>query len=253
MRRRTPLLKEDPVRRLFDPVESEHSFPAPDGATPPAGPAPADHDADADAPRVERVPAPVPAPAPLPDESHRAMVPPRWPDPARERAPGAGPAAAREPLRPGWHEWLRPGLRVAAVATAATAGVLVRFGLASGAGPLGAFTQVGRLVGGIARADGAAAHGAAAVLGLIVHVLVVTAWSLAYARVVTGWGARGRWVAAAVVAVLAWVAGHVLLPSMLRLGHGVRAPAPQVLLLHVVFALSLAVGMRLALEADDEL
>ena len=106
---------------------------------------------------------------------------------------------------------------------------------------------------GIARSDGAAAHGAAAVLGLIIHALVVTAWSLAYARVVTGWGALGRWVAAVVVAGLAWAAGHTLLPSMLQIGHGVRAFAPQVLLLHVVLALSLAVGMRLALEADDEL
>jgi hypothetical protein len=112
---------------------------------------------------------------------------------------------------------------------------------------------VGRLVGGIARTDGAAAHGVATVVGLIVHALVVTTWSLAYARVVTGWGALARWVAAVAVAGLAWAAGQLLLPSMLRLGHGVRALAPQVLLLHVVLALSLAIGMRLALEADDEL
>ena len=187
-----------------------------------------------------------------PDEPRRAMVPPRWPDAATAgmRTPHGG---VREPLRPGWHEWMRAGLRTAAVATAATAGVLVYFGIASGAGALGAFTQVGRLVAGIARDDGAAAHGAATVVGLIVHALVVTTWSLAYARVVTGWGAVGRWVAAVAVSGLAWAAGQLVLPSMLRLGHGVRAFTPQVLLLHVVLALSLAVGMRLALEADDEL
>lgn len=239
-------------------MEPEHSFEAPDGATPP-GPGPAGDgvsdgaEATRPAPAEPGAPDPV-APGPLlpRDDSHHAMVPPRWPD-AAPRAPRAPHGIVREPLRPAWHEWRRRGLRTAAVASAATAGVLVHFGLASGVGPLGAFTQVGRLVVGIARTDGALAHGAAAVVGLIVHALVVTTWSLAYARVVTGWGALGRWVAAVAVAGLAWVAGQLLLPTMLRFGHGVRALAPQVLLLHVVLALSLAVGMRLALEADDEL
>jgi hypothetical protein len=243
---------------LFDGVEAQNSSEAPDGATPP-GPGPAGDDVDVGAeaahPGHARAPAPDPlrsAPLYAPDEPRRAMVPPRWPDAATvgTRTPHG---VVREPLRPGWHEWTRAGLRTAAVATAATAGVLVYFGVASDAGALGAFTQVGRLVAGIARADGAAAHGAATVVGLIVHALVVTTWSLAYARVVTGWGAVGRWAAAVAVAGLAWAAGQLVLPSMLRLGHGVRAFAPQVLLLHVVLALSLAVGMRLALEDDDEL
>ena len=222
---------------LFDRVESQHSFEAPDGATPPER-APADGDV---------------RPVPLPDEADRAMLPPRWPDGGSHSTASSHGGAAREPLRPGWHGWLRLGIRTAAVVAAATAGVLVHFGRATGEGAFGAFTQVGRLVAGIARTDGAIAHGAAAVIGLIMHALVVTAWSLAYARVATGWGALGRWVAAVVVAGLAWAAGQVVLPSMLRLGHGVRALAPQVLLLHVVLALALALGMRLALEADDEL
>lgn len=248
---------------MFDPVESEHSFDAPEGATPPR-PAPADDGVDAgvDAGGTARTGHPGQPghelqaghdPVRLPDEPHRAMLPPRWPD-AATRAPAHVPdAVVREPLRPGWHEWLRPGLRTAAVATAATAGVLVHFGLATGEGAFGAFTRVGRLVAGVARTDGAVAHGAAAVVGLIIHALVVTAWSLAYARVVTGWGALRRWGAAVTVAGLAWAAGVLVLPSVLRLGHGVRAYAPQVLLLHVVLALALALGMRLALEADDEL
>jgi hypothetical protein len=82
---------------------------------------------------------------------------------------------------------------------------------------------------------------------------VVAAWSLAYARVASGWGVAGRWLAAGVVAGLAWLAGAFVLPPMLRLGHGVRALPPQVLLLHVVLALALAIGMRLALDAADEL
>lgn len=252
------LLKGGGATRLFDRVESKHSFEAPEGATPP-GPAPAPDEAPASAAGAagavhaaggvrggdER--------APLPDEPPRAMLPPRWPD-AAPRPPAFAPeGVVREPLRPGWHEWLRAGLRTAAVATAATAGVLVHFGLATGEGAFGAFTQVGRLAAGVARADGAVAHGGATVVGLIIHALVVTGWSLLYSRVVTGWSTVARWVAAVVVAALAWAAGQLLLPSMLRLGHGVRAFVPQVLLLHVVLALALALGMRLALEADDEM
>jgi hypothetical protein len=170
------------------------------------------------------------------------------------RAPSATPQRVRrEPLRRGWPEWLGPGLHAATIAAAATAGVLVRFGLASGDGALGAFTQVGRLAAGITRADGAMAHVAATLVGLALHILVVAAWSLAYARVAVSWGAAGRWLAAVAVAGLAWLADAHVLPPMLRLGHGVRALPPQVLLLHVVFALALAVGMRLALQAADEL
>ena len=158
----------------------------------------------------------------------------------------------REPLRHAHDEWLRPGLYVAAVAAAATAGVLVRFGIASGVGAFGVFAQAGRLVSGVSRADGAAAHGVAIVAGLFVHLLVVSTWSLAYARAAVGGSTGWRWAAAAVISALAWAAGQFVLPGMLRLGHGARALPPQVLLLHVVLALSLAIGMRLALEAGDE-
>jgi hypothetical protein len=130
--------------------------------------------------------------------------------------------------------------------------VLVRFGVAGDIGPLGAFTQVGRLVTGVTAVDAALAQHAATIVGVLVHLAVATAWSLVFAIVAVDWRGLRRWLAAVVVAAFAWGAGQALLPTVLRLGHGARARPPQIALLHVVLALSLAVGMRLALERRHE-
>jgi hypothetical protein len=164
----------------------------------------------------------------------------------------------------GWHDdprvarrhrprpsWLRPGLRTAAIVAAATGGVLVRYGVAGDIGALGAFNQVGRLVTGVTAVDRALAQHAATSVGVLVHVLVATTWALAYAIVAVDWRGLRRWLAAIAVAAFAWGIGQAVLPSVLRLGHGARATTPQVVLLHVVLALSLAVGMRLALVERD--
>lgn len=162
-------------------------------------------------------------------------------DPFLERHPA--PLRAPQPTHP---SPLALGVETAAVAAAATAGTLVRFAWSSGIGPLGSFAQVGRLVIGVAATDGAAAQLAAAVAGVLVHVALVTVWSLAFAMVAGGWRGARLWSVAVVTSLVAWAVGVALLPPVLRLGHGARALPPQVLLLHAVLALSLGVGMRLA-------
>lgn len=163
--------------------------------------------------------------------------------------PPVAPEGAPRRARPAW---LRPGLRVAAIAAAATGGVLVRFGIASGAGALGTFTLLGRLVTGVTAVDGALAQHAATGVGVLVHLLVVTVWAMAFAIVASGTRGLRRWPVAFLVAAFAWGAGQYFLPTVLRLGHGARARSPQIALLHVVLALSLAIGMRLALGERDE-
>lgn len=148
--------------------------------------------------------------------------------------------------------WVGAGLRAAAVAGAATAGVLVRLGVGAGEGPAGAFNQVGRLATGVTLGDGAWAQRAATLAGLAVHFAVVATWALLFARVVHGWHGARVWIAAAVTAGLAWLAGAWILPAVLRMGHGVWAPLPQLLLLHAVLALSLALGIRLALSGTHD-
>lgn len=174
-----------------------------------------------------------------------AVPPSQAPEPSSpELAPRRGPRA--QPI------WLGPGLRTAAVAAAATGGVLVRYGIAGDIGPLGAFAQVGRLVTGVTAVDAAVAQHAATIVGVLVHVLVATVWSLVFSIVAVEWRGVRRWLAAVVVAAFAWGVGQAVLPTVLRLGHGARARPPQVALLHVVLALSLVVGMRLALQTRDE-
>jgi hypothetical protein len=182
--------------------------------------------------------------------------------------PNASPHAprARDPLVEGWppdddwpsarrsppRAWIRAGLWTGAVAGAATAGVLVRYGHAAGIGYLGAFAHVGRLATGVTLADGRPAQAMATITGLLLHLLVVSAWSLLFAAVAAGWGEARRWLAAFVIALLAWGAGHAILPGMLRLGHGARAFPIQEIALHLVLAVALALGMRLALPEAAE-
>lgn len=181
-----------------------------------------------------------------------------------EEGPSPARAHAREPLVAGWppdedwpaerrpRPWIRPGLWTAAVASAATAGVLVRYGHVSGLGYVGAFAHVGRLATGVTIADGGVAQSLATVVGLLLHLLVIGLWSMLFAAIAAGWGAVRRWLAAFGIALLAWGAGHTILPGMLRLGHGARAFPVQEIALHVVLAVALGLGMRLALPVATE-
>lgn len=153
------------------------------------------------------------------------------------------------PARP---TWLAAGIRTGAIAGAATAGVLVRYGIASGDGAWAAFTQVGRLVTGVTLADGAWARRAATIAGILVHLAVAGAWSLLFARLARGARAPRRWALAIGIALVAGVAGAWLLPAVLQLGHGVWVPAPQLVLLHAVLALALVLGIRLALGGEHD-
>lgn len=148
--------------------------------------------------------------------------------------------------------WLRAGLRTALVAAAATGGVLVRFGAAAGLGAGGAFTQVGRLALGVAAGDGPWAQRASLAVGLLLHLAVTTAWALLFAAVAARWRGLRQWGAAVVVSLLAWAVGEAVMPAVLRLGYGAQALPPQVVLLHAMLALTLVVGMRLALQLSHD-
>jgi hypothetical protein len=158
------------------------------------------------------------------------------------------PAPARPPS-----PWLGAGLRTALVAAAATGGVLVRFGVATGIGAWEPFTQVGRLALGVAVTDGPWVQRAALLVGLLLHLGVTTLWTVLFAALAARWRGVWRWGAAVVVSFMAFVADQAIMPAVLRLGHGARDWPPQVVLLHVVLALALVVGMRLALDGvrDD--
>jgi hypothetical protein len=140
---------------------------------------------------------------------------------------------------------LAHGVLTGALAAAATAGALLGFGLRQGT-PARPFNALAGLVLGD-RAGGIwGFHSVVTVTGLVVHVTVTLGWGLLFARLARGM--RGlRLAAAAFVAGAAALAVDAILVGWI-LGVDVSdalAPA-QVVALHLVLGVALAVGMRLA-------
>jgi hypothetical protein len=151
-------------------------------------------------------------------------------------------------VRPAQHQQpgtLTQGILTGALAAAATAGALLGFGLQQGT-PARPFNALAGLILGD-RAGGIwGFHPVVTVAGVLVHVAVTLGWALLFARLARGM--RGlRLAAAALVAALAalavdaFLAGRVLGVDV----SDVLAPA-QVVALHFVLGVALAVGMRLA-------
>ncbi len=132
---------------------------------------------------------------------------------------------------------IRLGLRVACIAVAATVGGLVVLGAARGGASV-LFAMAGWAL------SPAAAGGVAAVLGAIMHALWVLSWSVVYAIVAhahRGWRLLGD---ALAVAVVAAVTSPLIGPALA--GPFSLVTMPERVVLHVVLALALATGMRLA-------
>ena len=140
---------------------------------------------------------------------------------------------------------LTTGILAGTVAASATAGTLLGFGIQQGT-PARPFNAVAGAVLGD-RASGIwGFHSAVTVTGLVVHVVVTLGWGLLFARLARGMrglrlAAAALVTAAAALAVDAFLAGRVFGVDV----SDALAPA-QVVALHLVLGVSLAVGMRLA-------
>ena len=142
------------------------------------------------------------------------------------------------------NERVRAGLTAGAIAAAATAGAVVGFGMTQGA-PAEAFTSAGRLLLGVAPTEGGGRQLGAFAVGVLLHVGGALAWGLAFA-LIAGRLRGVRLLAAALLFAAAVYLVRERAPALLRIGHGARAFPPQVVVLHVVLALALAAGIRLA-------
>ena len=150
-------------------------------------------------------------------------------------------------MRPGYLQQgtRSQGILTGTLAAAATAGALLGFGIQQGT-PARPFNAIASLLLG----DGADGiwgfHLVVTVVGVLTQVGLSLAWGLLFARVVGGM--RGwRFAASAVLVAAAAMVVHVILATRVLNAHvsDVLAPA-QVIALHVVLAIALAVGMRLA-------
>lgn len=150
-------------------------------------------------------------------------------------------------MRPGYLQQgtLAQGILTGTFAAAATAGALLGFGIQQGM-PARPFNAVASLLLGD-QADGIwGFHVVVTVVGLLTLIVLSLGWGLLFARLAGGM--RGlRLAGFALLIAAAAMAVHVILATRMLDGHAsdVLAPA-QVLALHIVLAVALAVGMRLA-------
>ena len=141
-------------------------------------------------------------------------------------------------------ERVRKGLTAGIIAAAATAGAVTGFGIRPGE-PAEPFTNAGRLVLGIAATENGTRQLGAFAFGVLLHVGAALVWGVAFALLAAG--LRGvRLLVAALLFAGAVYAARERVPELLRLGYGGRAFPPQLVVLHVVLALGLAAGIRLA-------
>jgi hypothetical protein len=140
---------------------------------------------------------------------------------------------------------MRAGLQVGTIAAAATAGVLAGFGLGA-EGAASPFRHLGRLALGVTQNAGAAAQTAAAAAGLALHLVLAGLWGLLFVLVAGGLRGVRLFGAALLFALFVYALDLGLLPPLLRLGHGARAFPSQSVFLHLVLALVLGLGTRIA-------
>jgi hypothetical protein len=150
-------------------------------------------------------------------------------------------------VRPGYLQQgtLAQGILTGTLAAAATAGALLGFGIQQGT-PARPFNAIASLLLGD-RADGIwGFHLVVTVVGVLTQVALNLGWGLLFARLVGGMHGLRLAASALLVAAVA-MAVHVILATLI-LGANVSdvlAPA-QVIALHVVLGIALAMGMRLA-------
>lgn len=137
------------------------------------------------------------------------------------------------------------GLAVGALAASATAGALAGFGIRLGT-PSRPFNAVARLVLG-ERADGVWGFDPrVTTAGLLVHVTVMLVWGLLCMRLAQTRRGLARAAVAVVVALAALAIDLLVVERLLHAGVSGVLTSAQVVAVHLVLAVALVVGMRLA-------
>jgi hypothetical protein len=140
---------------------------------------------------------------------------------------------------------LSQGILTGTLAAAATAGALLGFGVQQGT-PARPFNAIASLLLGDRAGSIWGFHLVVTVVGMLIQVGLSLGWGLLFARLVGGM--RGfRLAGSALLVATVAMTVHVILATRVLGAHlsGVLAPA-QVIALHLVLGIALAVGMRLA-------
>lgn len=159
-------------------------------------------------------------------------------------------AVFRRPLLPA--DRLRLALATGLITAAGTAGALLGFGLKAGT-PARPFNAIARLVFGPGSADVWGYEARVTLTGAALHVTTMLLYGVAFSMI----GAWHGWRLAATataVSLLALVMELLLLRRLVPGGVAELLAPGQLVALHVVMALCLAIGMRFALQGfrDDD-
>ncbi|MGI9079068.1 MAG: hypothetical protein ACR2G6_17325 [Gemmatimonadaceae bacterium] len=147
-------------------------------------------------------------------------------------------------------ERVRMGMFAGMAAAAATAGVLIGFGIARGA-PWSLINSVAM----IALGNDARFHvgfDAVTAVGLVVHVLSILLWGVVFA--IVAWRLRRWWLAFAGLLFAGVVYGIdiLLLPSRIAPGFESALSTPELTIVFATLGMSLAAGVALAGPGSDE-
>jgi hypothetical protein len=145
---------------------------------------------------------------------------------------------------------LARGVRAGVIAAAATAGALVAFGHAHGATlrPINAVAHV--LLGSRALLFDEF-DPVVTIAGLIVHVISLAIWGVIFAVLARPLRGAALLLAGVVFAALAYLADYAILPAQLRPGFENVISRAEIIIVYVVLGVSIAVGLKLARDADD--
>ena len=151
-------------------------------------------------------------------------------------------------------ERVRTGVFAGSAAAAATAGVLIGFGLARNA-PFRLINSVATIALG---KDAAFQDGfvpTVTAVGLVVHVLSVLLWGVIFA--IAAWRLRGWWLGLAgfLFAGIVFVIDILLLPSRIAPGFESALSLPELVVVFATLGVSLAAGVairRLGVGSRDE-
>jgi hypothetical protein len=147
---------------------------------------------------------------------------------------------------------LRAGLFTGLIAAAATAGVLVAFGMGQ-RHPFLAFNIAAHVVFG-APATGspvASPHALLTPVGIFIHLVAVIFWSTLFTFIAGHRRAAMVWSGAVVTAIVLFALNTRVLPSSFRPGYEIILTNGQLFFLYLMLAVSLVVGTRLANSARE--
>lgn len=136
------------------------------------------------------------------------------------------------------------------IAAAATAGVLVAFGMGQ-RHPFRAFNIAAHVVFPVQALLVAGPHPLITPVGILVHVAAVILWSTLFAMIAGPRRALIASVAATALAVVLFALNTRVLPPSLRPGYETILTSSQLFFLYFTFAVSLVVGTRLAHAARE--